>query len=178
MFVTNYMMYKGLKVVMLNIRSLWPNIDEMIYELKSYDIVCLCKTWLNTNITDNMINFPGFTIFRSDRTQAKRGGGLIVYVKNKLAEYCTVISESSCMSDDLEQLWVTFNFPNQKNMNVGLVYRPPGSVLENSIHQLRTSLDLVMSTSNKENIILGYLNINYKLKGHTTNVMIIKPQEI
>ena len=72
-------MHKGLKVVMMDVRSLWPNIEEIKYEFKDCDIVCLCETWLNANVTDNMIEFPGFEIFRSDRMQAKRGGGLIIY---------------------------------------------------------------------------------------------------
>ena len=112
-------------------------------------ILCLCKTWLTANVTDNMIEFPGFEIFRSDRMQAKRGGGLVTYMKCKLAEDCSVISNISSMTDDLEQLLVTLNFPNQRNMNVGVVYRPPGSALEKGIQQLRSSLELLISNSNK-----------------------------
>ena len=43
-------------------------------------ILYLCETWLTANVTDNMIEFPGFEIFRSDRMQAKRGGGLVIYI--------------------------------------------------------------------------------------------------
>ena len=85
-------------------------------------------------------------------------------MKCELAEYCSVISYISSMTDDLEQLLVTLNFPNQRNMNVGVVYRPPGSALEKGIQQLRSSLELLISNSNKDNIILGDVNINYKLR--------------
>ena len=70
-------------------------------------------------------------------------------MKCKLAEYCSVISNILSMTDDLEQLLVTLNFPNQRNMNVGVVYRPPGSALEKGIQQLRSSLELLISNSNK-----------------------------
>ena len=66
--------------------------------------------------------------------------------------------------------------PNVRNMNIRVVYRPSGSTLENSVEQVRTSIELKIA-GNNENVILVDLKINYKLlhshpfkllKGHNT----------
>ena len=157
-------MGKGFKYVMLNVRSLWPNIDELKLNFHDYDIIGLCETWLNCNVTDSMIAFPGFDIIRQDRTNHKRGGGLLLYVKNEIFDCCSKIEDLSMMSTDLEQLWVTLCIPNVRKTNIALVYRPPGSTLENSINELRGSLETATTNNNFENIITGDFNINYKLR--------------
>ena len=70
-------MGKGLRYVMLNVRSLWPNINELKTNFVDYDIIGLSETWLNCNVTDTMIDFPGFEIIRQDQNSTKRGGGLL-----------------------------------------------------------------------------------------------------
>ena len=37
---------KGFKIGMLNVRSLWPNIEEVRINLNHFDVLCLCETWL------------------------------------------------------------------------------------------------------------------------------------
>ena len=169
-------MGKGLRFVMLNVRSLWPNIEELKLNFVDFDIVGVCETWLNDSITNEMIDFPGFEIVRQDRCSNKRGGGLLLYVKNKYVEYCVKNENLSTMSSDLEQLWVTFQTPNARKLNVALIYRPPGSNLENSINELRHSVEDMTTNNNYENIIMGDFNINYKLR-HTHPFKLIKELE-
>ena len=168
-------MGKGLRFVMLNIRSLWPNIDEMRLNFYDFNVIGLCESWLTPAITDSMIDFPGFDLFRQDRCTNKRGGGLVIYVRKEYMEYCNVVDDLSGVTSDLEQLWVTFCMPNVRHMNIAVVYRPPGSNLENSINQLRTSLD--KTTENTyENIVMGDLNINYKQR-HSNPYKLLKEVE-
>ena len=169
-------MGKGLQFVMLNIRSLWPNIDEMKLNFQEYDFILLCETWLNPDLSDKMIDFPGFDIIRQDRGNAKRGGGLIMYIRKEYIEYCTIVEEHSNVSDDLEQLWVTFCMPDVRNMNIAVVYRPPGSVLENSIEKLRESIEYMTTINSNENIIMGDFNINYELR-HSNPYQLVKELE-
>ena len=55
---------KGLKVGMLNIRSLWPNIDELRIYFVEFDILGVCETWLNQSVTNPMINLYKHKIVR------------------------------------------------------------------------------------------------------------------
>lgn len=46
-----------------NIRSLLPKINQfkfVIYE-DSFDITCLCETWLKPTIETQLINIPGYS---------------------------------------------------------------------------------------------------------------------
>ena len=85
---------KGLKIVHLNIRSILKHRNEVEVTFKDYDFVCLTETWLHNTIEDSVINLPGFVNYRQDRDPSlphvkKRGGGILVYVKSKLAPYIT-----------------------------------------------------------------------------------------
>ena len=87
------MTIKGLKILSLNVRSLYPNLNELHARFKDFDVLCFCETWFNSSIKDQMISIDGFEIFHLDRESGniitakgkpKRGGGLIVYIKQSL----------------------------------------------------------------------------------------------
>ena len=52
---------------MLNVRSLFPKIDEIKLLAKDFDVICLCETWLSSAVNDKLIEIPGYTLFRQDR---------------------------------------------------------------------------------------------------------------
>ena len=49
--------------------------DEVRFILSEtkLDIFCVSETWLNDNITDNMIHIPEYTVVRRDRNCNRRG---------------------------------------------------------------------------------------------------------
>ena len=75
---------KGLKIIHLNVRSYLKKKDELYLHFKMYDIVCFSETWLNCMIPDNMLHWPGFTLWRKDRFEtldglnSKKGGGILI----------------------------------------------------------------------------------------------------
>lgn len=77
---------RGLKVVNLNIRSLLPKIAqvEAILEDESIDIVNLDESWLNLNISNNLLRIANYKLYRCDRAINKKGGGICIFVSNKL----------------------------------------------------------------------------------------------
>ena len=86
----------------------------------------------------------GFKIFRLDRekgnvknkmNKAKRGGGIIMYVKKGLSESTTILEYESTVSEDLEQLWIR-NY----------------------------STTLAQNTCNGELTIVGDFNVNYNAR--------------
>ena len=138
-------MLKGLKIVSVNIRSLYSSLNELTARFKDYDIICCCETWLNNSFTDQMIQIEGFEIFRLDREygnilnkehKLKRGGGLIIYVKKNLSQFTQIIPQASHVSRNIEQLWIKITKPNVRKQLLGVVYRPPSGKVSDSLEEL------------------------------------------
>ena len=78
------------------------------------------ETHLNQNILDAEISVEGYKIFRSDREEGTRKGGVATYIRNDIATSATVLSYGS--RDLVEYLLVWLK---PMNMIVVTVYRPP-----------------------------------------------------
>ena len=54
------------------------------------DIVGVTESWGNDDISDSEFNLPGFSVFRADRGNGHRGGGVLLLVNNikKYNECC------------------------------------------------------------------------------------------
>ena len=168
-------MLKGLKIVSVNIRSLYSSLNELSVRFKDFDIICCCETWLNNTFTDQMIKIDGFECFRLDREcgnilnkayKPKRGGGLIVYVKKDLSNFAQIIPHVSHISDNIEQLWVKIVKPNVRSLLLGVVYRSPSGKVADSLEELSSSLTNILDSFQGEIAIVGDFNINYSLR-HT-----------
>ena len=51
---------------------------------EDYDVVAVTETWLNDNILDSEILSHGYSIYRHDRDSSKRGGGVLLAVKQSI----------------------------------------------------------------------------------------------
>ena len=76
---------RGLKIAHLNINGL-VNKAEGVRELFStyaFDVLALSETWLSSNITDNEISIPGYTLAWKDRSGSAKlnGGGVLFYIR-------------------------------------------------------------------------------------------------
>ena len=168
-------MLRGLKIVSVNIRSLYSSLNELSVRFKEFDIICCCETWLNSTFTNQMIQIEGFEIFRLDREygnicnkeqKLKRGGGLIVYIKKNLSDFAQIIPNSSQISGSVEQLWIKIVKPNIRNLLLGVIYRPPSGKVTDAIEELSTSLKGILDSFRGEIAIMGDFNVNYSLR-HT-----------
>ena len=175
-------MLKGLKIVSVNIRSLYSSLDELSVRFKEFDIVCCCETWLNNTYTDQMVKIEGFELFRLDRESGnilnkdlklKRGGGLIIYVKKNLSDFTEIIPHATHVSGNIEQLWIKITKPNVRNLLLGVIYRPPSGKVSDSLAELSTSLTNILDSFQGEITIVGDFNINYSLR-HTPAYKAIK----
>ena len=172
------------KIVMLNVRSLFPNHDQIRHHFDDYDLICLCETWLSDGHTKQMIDIPGYDHIRLDRSAGnimssnnhpKRGGGLIIYYTTNLSPYTSIISCSK-ITNNLEQLWVTIKRPDHRSEIVSVIYRPPSGNIQKCLEELTSSMDFVLDLGNAETTILGDINIDYKLR-HTKDYKLIKDFE-
>jgi hypothetical protein len=84
-----------------------------------FDIIALTETWLNDSVTNHEILPHGYTIYLKDRYFGKRGGGVLLAVKENIPVetfHITIVG--------LELTSVFIKTMN-KNILVSVCYRPP-----------------------------------------------------
>lgn len=90
-----------------------------------FDIIILVETWLNDSISDLVLGFNNYNIFRLDRNSVNsnfsRGDGVLIAIRNCLCSRALNISVSS-----VEQLFVDIQLDG-KHLIIGTVYIPPAS---------------------------------------------------
>ena len=161
---------KGFSIAHVNVRSLTKNLNETQVIMDGFDVIGISESWLHEAISSSQISFEGYVSYRQDRGQnqptRKRGGGIVVYVKEALSTYSNLILQYSLSTTNLEQLWVEISKPNYKRQIVGTIYRPPLGNLKEFIKELEGSLESIEGNSTSYEVtIVGDININY----HRTN---------
>ena len=153
---------RGLKIAHLNIRSLPKKIDELrlfLRRCRDIGILPLNETWLNDQLPSDEVAIPGFNLFRRDRSSSRNGGGVAIYISDKIP------AVRRCHLEDmvLENLWLELLFPKSKRILLGTCYRPPDDSQFLEIFKL--GLERV-SGEDKETLLTG--DFNYDLKALTT----------
>ena len=111
-------------------------------------------------LSDSLLNFPGKRLFRLDRNTGNgkiRGGGVYIYVSDKLAPYSEIDLERICTAKDFEALTVNVDKPNTRFMHISCMYKPPPG--NNGI-----CLDFIKKiyrNTRREIWLLGDLNIDF-----------------
>ena len=151
---------KGLHFCNLNIRYLVPKLDELRLAMATErcpDILGVCETFLEPNISDSQVIIDGYSILRKDRsdTQNKSGGGLVLYHRNTLN--CRRRPELE--ASNIETLWSELTLPNSRPFLICTVYRPPSAKSE-WIELFEKELS-VAQTTGLEIILMGDFNIDY-----------------
>ena len=147
---------KGVKIGHLNIRSLLKKIDEIkiLIHQNSFDILAISETWLSDKIPNELVNIPGFNVYRKDRPS--HGGGVLIYIKETLRHtYCPDLTNFN----NTEVVWVRIDNKSSPSFYVSCVYNPKADD-ENYYQCMLNNFENVLA-KNKEIVILGDLNINY-----------------
>jgi exonuclease III len=130
-------------LLVTNVRSLPARVDELsciCYE-KSIGIACITETWLQNDISDIEINIQGYLTYSRDRSDGRRCGGVVFYVRNDIP--CTILK--SAQSPDVESLWLLYR-ANQMPRSVshtliGLIYHPPDANSNTTVAHIISRLD-------------------------------------
>ena len=124
---------KGIVFAHINVCSLMNKTAYVFSYLteKNIDVLSINETWLNSNISNSSLFFPGYYIFRLDRNYSS-GGKVCILIKNC---YIRVV-ENSLMSNCIELIHVMLQFPFSSHINVVSVYRKPIVVLLLILHSL------------------------------------------
>ncbi|CAG4965395.1 unnamed protein product [Colias eurytheme] len=117
-------------------------------------MIVVSECSISTEVS-NLFNIPGYVMYSKLRDN-KRGGGILVYVRNYLK-----FTEKTVPSNTFENLCGTLSLGN-KSTEVVAIYRPPSSNKTQFIHELRKLLSAVNKSTCKDVIVLGDINIDLK----------------
>ena len=124
-------------------------LQQLVFS-SSYDVVCVCETWLNDSILSSEI-LPGYTIYRRDRLN-RTGGGVLVAVKDNIRS----TRHAELEPENTELIVIELIIPNSKSVLLYTFYRPPNSAPD-VLLQLNSSL---LSTRESSCcILLGDFNL-------------------
>lgn len=157
--------FNNLKLGHLNTRSLTNKFNDvkLLIEDHNFNVFALSETWLNDKTQTNIIDLPGYNLFRKDRDT--RGGGLVVYVMSLLK--CKML-EPLGDTPALEQLWLEINIKQYK-LAIGVVYRPPNLHMEH-LSEMEAVVRFLDMNGFTNIIILGDFNINMLESSRSSNI--------
>ena len=104
--------------------------QDLVYA-ERLDMIMVTETWLNNNITNNEILPKGYHVIRKDRDADKRGGGVLIALREDIA-YNRINSRNNSpnWSARIEIIALELNLLNSKKSLVCAYYRPPSCDLE------------------------------------------------
>ena len=124
----------------------------------------ITETKLYNTVYDSEVTIEGCSLVRNDRN--RKGGSVACYIRSN-----SCYSRKTCLSDNLENIFIDFLFPKTKPKSVGIFYKPPSQTrFSEQIITEFESLEL-----NNELYILGDFNMNLLFKG---NCILNKTHEI
>ena len=111
---------KGLQLIHLNINSLVPKIDKLcnIAKFSNAAVIGITETKLDNTVYDSEVAIDGYSIVRNDRT--RKGRGVACYIRSNIC-----YTRKTCLSDNLENIFIDLLFPRTKPISVGIFYKPP-----------------------------------------------------
>ena len=143
----------------LNSADKLNEISALAFDYK-FDILAISETWLNENISNELIRIPGYHApLRKDRAFG-RGGGVALYVASHLSGF---VRRSEFEFHNQELFWTEFVLGKIKFI-CGVCYRPSNSSSEqvnDFFESLQDSLDNVNTKGYAAVFLLGDLNAHY-----------------
>ena len=156
-------LYENLCLLHLNVRSINANFETFKCLLEDshyiFNVICLSETWAtDKSFSDNShFHLQDYKAIHHERKQAKRGGGLLIYIKENLNYK---IREDLKISDcDGEFLCIEIVNKHSKNCIIASCYRPPKGNVKNFSTNLNKIFDKA-KLENKAFFVLGDFNLN------------------
>ena len=174
---------KGFILVHLNVRSLYKKLPEISEIYQHVDCLFFTETWFDSRYTNGMINIPNFVPYRLDRCEAdpllinngmipRRGGGVIIYVKNKWAPFVNIYKNGTTITENFEMISITLDKPGVRKMYLTCVYKPP----KGKLTELVKILNEVVSENAiilREKWIMGDFNVDFS-KRNMNSLTVVK----
>ena len=155
----------------MNARSLvnkWDNIKANLLD-SGIHILSFSESWLHELLPDNLFNLGNeYSLVRKDRSwndddnnslPPKKGGGLCMYITNKLNFSNEKFAYLNSSTKDLESQWVSISQKPNKTILLGNLYRPPQGDAKKCIEIIENKLSDI-NLQKTEVILMGDLNID------------------
>ena len=84
------------------------------------DVIGITETWGNDEILDAEFCIPGFTLFRQDRKNSHRGGGVLLLINS-----CMNAIEVKMKSQFVDQVWCSIKLKGGEDLLIGVCYHSP-----------------------------------------------------
>lgn len=157
---------RGVKIVHINVRSLLQHFDELYISFLdgAFDIVVFTESWLHSNCSDSLISVPGYRHFKLDRRSqtksgaVKKGGGIVVYVKDTVE----VVTWANLDSSDIEPevLSLSCKVGHRRRVNLTAVYRPPTGNVQIALDRLEGIIENIRLSISGDTVLTGDLNVD------------------
>ena len=138
-----------------NVMSLVPKMTEVSEFIlrNQVSLAFITETWLKSSVCDSMIDIPGYSVLRKDRSNESHGG-ICLYLKG--ANYKRL--DDLCCCNDHEVLWVKLR-PKRlprgfSSLIAGLVYHPHWTATENDCMRDHLFQSLLLAESRFPNCTL------------------------
>lgn len=124
-----------------------------------FDVLTFEETWLDENLCD-YVKFKGYSMITKHKLQKKEGGGIAIFISDKLEYKELAISVPTDKQNLFDCLFIEIEY-GRKSIILGVLYRSPS---HNSVHEFNNFIDSVLESfknyKNKEIIIVGDTNID------------------
>lgn len=132
-------------------RSILNKLNEfrVMISKHEYDFIALTETWLNSDHTDQLVDLPGYKLLRMDRVSGKRGGGVLLYVRELWKPNVIKVEDNKTN----EIIWGHFKLNRLTTIVVGCAYRTPNAK-EHEDNALFDNIRRVCLSHSKSKIIL------------------------
>jgi len=121
-------------------------------EIYDPDVIGITETWLQEHVNSAEISLKGYTAFRNDRQNGRKGGGVILYVRTTLqpVEYQPAATYP-------EHTWCTVKDSMNKTYYIGVVYRSNNEdIYGNNLSA--TLCNMIDEVGSKNIILMGDFN--------------------
>ena len=147
---------KSLTIAHINICSLRNKTHEIHCIMYKYriDVLAISETCLDSTVMNCDLAIPAYTLYRRDRADRRKGGGVAMYVQEQLK------SRQLQVNDRLETIFVGLHTHSRTNpfLSIGCVYRAPDSHVD-FWEQLDNSVQMASATC-PDILLLGDYNVN------------------
>jgi hypothetical protein len=143
----------------LNVEDKFDEISTLVLDL-NLDIFAVSETWLNHSMASDSLSIGGFSqIYRLDRCDGRRAGGVALYISSSFASKRRFDLEHV----NFELLFVEIVI-NSITFVCGVCYRPPNYNAEDNnafLDNLQSSLDNIYLKPDTFVLLLGDFNGHY-----------------
>jgi hypothetical protein len=119
-----------------NLASLMAKIDDLILfvQLHKPAFLLITETFLSNSIPVSLVNLDGYTLYRSDRSDGRAGGGSSIYIETNIVnEFKPKPITFRCSTSEVTILELA---SSTLSFTIACVYRPPSrALLQDDIYQ-------------------------------------------